>query len=245
MKSVNHVQTVPVVLMRHAQSLWNQENRFTGWADPPLTANGIAEARRIGNCLNHLGYQFDVAYSSCLQRAIVTLDMLLDNLGQPDIPMFDDWRLNERHYGVLQGMNKTEATARYGVKQVWRWRRGYLDKAEAIADSSPDHPIHDPRYAHVPDEQLPGVENLAQTRSRVASFWQEQIVPRVQQGERILISAHGNSLRALMMELSGMSVEEVEAFEIPTASPIEYLFDHEAKPLAWRYLNDGEHRLCA
>ena len=230
--------STPVVLIRHAQSQWNQENRFTGWANPKLTKAGLAEAVEAGRFLHINGYRFDVAYSSRLQRAITTLDILLEQIGQPDISRQQDWRLNERHYGALQGMDKDEAIRQAGEYQVWRWRRGYEDRAMPLLRTDSAHPVNDTRYKDVNPQQLPGVENLAQTRARVVLFWNEQIIPRIQQGERVLISAHGNTLRALIMELAGMSVEEVEAFEIPTATPILYRFDHNAQPLDWRYLKN-------
>ena len=236
--AVTTAQThVPVVLIRHAQSQWNKENRFTGWADPPLTEAGIHEARQAAALLRAQGYRFDVAYSSRLQRAIQTLDILLEGLNQTDIPRQADWRLNERHYGALQGVDKAAAAAQVGEQQVWRWRRGYHDKAAPLSRRDTSHPIHDRRYADVHPRLLPDVENLAQTRERVRDFWSEQIAPRLRLGERVLISAHGNTLRALLMELAGMSIAEVESFEIPTATPIVYEFDRQATPLDWNYLD--------
>ena len=230
-------QGVPVVLIRHAQSLWNKENRFTGWANPELTDAGIREAQKAGDWLKENGYQFDVAYSSRLQRAISTLDILLDRLGQARLLRRQDWRLNERHYGTLQGIDKDVAMAQVGEHQVWRWRRGYEDRATQLLRTDPRHPVNDPMYADVNPHQLPGVENLAQTRERVVLFWNEQVAPRIRKGERVLISAHGNTLRALLMDLACMSTEEVESFEIPTATPILYRFDDRGNPLDWRYLD--------
>ena len=229
--------SIPVVMLRHAQSQWNLENRFTGWADPALTAAGIAEAKQAGAYLHDHGVAFDVAFSSRLQRAISTLDILLESLGQTAIPRYQDWRLNERHYGALQGIDKHAAIATVGEQQVWRWRRSYLEQAAPLLRSDPAHPIHDPKYADIAAHLLPDVENLAQTRVRVVAFWQDQIVPRIRDGERVLISAHGNTLRALLMELAGMSVAEVESFEIPTATPIVFDFDHDAQPRDWHYLD--------
>lgn len=228
---------VSVIMIRHAQSQWNKENRFTGWANPPLTDAGVTEAQQAGECLHNSGYRFDMTYSSRLQRAITTLDILLDKLGQTLIPRQQDWRLNERHYGVLQGVDKAEAATQVGEHQVWRWRRGYEDRATPLLRTDPGHPVNDAMYADVEPHLLPGVENLAQTRMRDTAFWHEQIVPRIQKGERILISAHGNTLRALLMELAGMSVEQVEGFEIPTATPILSRFDGNANPIDWRYLH--------
>ncbi len=230
---------VPVILVRHAQSEWNRQNRFSGWANPALTAAGVAEAHAAGRRLRQQGYLFDVAWSSRLQRAVSTLDILLEETGCSDIPTYQDWRLNERHYGVLQGVNKAEAAALVGEQQVWRWRRSYRERATPLLRTDPAHPLNDELYRDVEPVLLPGAENLAQTRMRVAMFWQQQVVPRILEGERVLLSAHGNTLRALLMELSGMSVEEVEAFEIPTAAPIVYQFDREAASIGWGYLDDN------
>jgi 2,3-bisphosphoglycerate-dependent phosphoglycerate mutase len=235
--TITHDQnTVPVVLIRHAQSQWNKENRFTGWADPSLTEAGLAEAEQAAEMLRAAGFRFGAAYSSRLQRARQTLEVLLKTLQQTDIPQFEDWRLNERHYGLLQGLNKAQAAAEVGEAQVWRWRRGYKDKVQPLPRTDLSHPIHNPLYRNVDPELLPEVENLAETRTRVIAFWREQIVPRIRSDQRLLISAHGNTLRALLMDLAGMSVAEVEAFEIPTATPIVYTFSRDAQPLAWRYL---------
>jgi 2,3-bisphosphoglycerate-dependent phosphoglycerate mutase len=236
-KQYSKQEVVSVILIRHAQSQWNRENRFTGWADPALTEAGVAEAQQAGEWLHANGYRFDVAYSSRLQRAIHTLDILLDQPGQQDIPRYQDWRLNERHYGALQGVDKTQAAAQVGEHQVWRWRRGYEDRAEPLLRTEATHPANDALYADVDPRLLPGVENLQQTRARVAAFWQEEIAPRIHNAERVLISAHGNTLRALIMELEQMSVEQVESFEIPTATPIEYRFTREGESLGWRYLD--------
>ncbi|WP_416224189.1 2,3-bisphosphoglycerate-dependent phosphoglycerate mutase [Thiohalophilus sp.] len=228
---------VPVVLIRHAQSQWNKENRFTGWADPPLTEAGIAEAHAAGKLLREQGFVFDAAYSSRLQRAVTTLGILLAELGQDGIPRTRAWQLNERHYGALQGLDKGEATARHGEQQVWRWRRGYHDRAGALRREDARHSCHDPLCHDIDPAQLPDVENLAETRERVMRYWDEDIIPRIRRGERLLISAHGNTLRALIMALADMSVAEVECFEIPTAMPIVYHFDHNGSPLDWYYLN--------
>lgn len=236
---------IPVVLIRHAQSQWNRENRFTGWADPPLTEAGIAEAARAAELLRSKGFRFDVAYSSRLQRAINTLDILLEGLGQTDMPRYEDWRLNERHYGMLQGIDKAAATMEVGEKQVWRWRRSYEEQASPLLRTDPAHPVHDPKYADIDPDLLPNVENLAQTRVRVTAFWREHIVLRIQRGEHVLISAHGNTLRALLMELANMSVAEVESFEIPTATPILYNFDRDGTPLDWHYLVNETNRQSA
>ncbi len=226
---------IEAVLIRHAQSLWNRENRFTGWADPPLTAAGIQEAVDAGDLLARQGWHFDFAFTSRLKRARQTLSILEQRLGTA-LPRREEWRLNERHYGVLQGRNKEEMAAQVGAEQVWRWRRGYHDSPAALATDDPDHPIHHPRYADVPRHLLPGVESLADTRRRVSEFWLEEAAPRIETGQRLLISAHGNTLRALLMALTDMTVAEVERFEIPTATPIVCTFDERARLLRWRYL---------
>ncbi|MFP3873798.1 MAG: 2,3-bisphosphoglycerate-dependent phosphoglycerate mutase [Thiohalophilus sp.] len=235
---------VPVVLIRHAQSRWNRENRFTGWADPPLTDTGIAEAHAAGRLLREQGFVFDAAYSSRLQRAVTTLDILLEELGQGDIARTRAWQLNERHYGALTGLDKGEATARHGEQQVWRWRRGYHDRAGALTREDARHSCHDPLCRDIDPSHLPDVENLAETRERVMRYWEAEIVPRIRRGERLLISAHGNTLRALIMALSNMSVEEVERFEIPTATPIVYHFDRNGVPLDWDYLDGRDDQVA-
>ena len=235
--------TINVVLIRHAQSQWNLENRFTGWANPPLTQAGLDEARHAAELLRDHGYHFDVAFSSRLLRAQQTLDIILETLGQTGLAQFQDWRLNERHYGQLQGVNKAEEAARVGEHQVWRWRRGYEDKAAPLSRNDPTHPVHDPLYRDIDPQLLPDVENLEETRIRAAQFWEERIVPLIKEGQRILISGHGNTLRALIMDLANLSVEHVESFEIPTGQPIIYTFKRNAEPLCWRYLNDQHDEL--
>jgi 2,3-bisphosphoglycerate-dependent phosphoglycerate mutase len=241
----NKQNEIEVVLIRHAQSQWNKENRFSGWADPPLTEEGIDEARKAGQLLGQAGYQFDYAYSSCLQRASHTLDILLEELDQTAIPFEQEWRLNERHYGALQGLNKEVMTRQAGLEQVNRWRRGFLDLPPPLALTDPQHPINDPLYADIPDALLPSMENLDQTRRRVTALWNQEVAPHLEQGQRLLISAHGNTLRALIMALDKMPVAEVEKFEIPTATPIIYRFDRTGMPLDWHYLESKPCFGCA
>ena len=238
------VKTIDVVLIRHAQSQWNAENRFTGWANPPLTQTGLEEARCAALLLKDHGYHFDVAYSSRLLRAQQTLDEILNILSQEKIPQFQDWRLNERHYGLLQGVSKTEKAKEVGEHQVWRWRRGYLDKAEPLPRDKLTHPIYDELYRDIDPALLPNVENLAETRTRVMQFWQQRIEPLIRLKERILISSHGNTLRALIMGLSRLSIAEVESFEIPTGKPIIYTFNQKAEALHWRYLEDHRNQIA-
>lgn len=228
-----------VVLIRHAQSQWNRENRFSGWADPPLTEEGIAEARKAGKKLYAAGYRFDYAYSSRLQRSMHTLEILLAELGQRGLTTEQEWRLNAQHCGALQGLNKEALLRHVGPEQFYRLRRGYLDLPPPLALTDAQHPVKDPRYADIPRELLPSQENLDQTRRRVTAFWNQAITPRLEQGQRILISAHGSSLRALIMALAKLRVAEVETFEFPTAAPIVYRFDRNGMPLDWHYLADA------
>jgi 2,3-bisphosphoglycerate-dependent phosphoglycerate mutase len=225
-----------IVMIRHAQSTWNAEGRFTGWADPPLTDLGIEEAKKAGRILQQHGYVFDRVFTSRLQRATATAEIVLREMNIPSVLIEEDWRLNERHYGDLQGRSKQELRDRAGDAQVHRWRRGYQDTAPALAEDDPRHPKFDPRYADLPRQVLPAVESLADTRIRAVAFWQEKIIPALADGERLLISAHGNTLRALIMALANMSEEEVEQFEIPTGTPIIYRFSATGTPLNWQYL---------
>lgn len=241
----NKPNEIEVVLIRHAQSQWNEENRFSGWTDPPLTQLGIDEAHSAGQQLYEAGYQFDYAYSSRLQRASHTLDILLEGLYQTALPVEQEWRLNERHYGALQGLNKEAMKRHAGLEQVNHWRRGFLDLPPPLALTDPQHPVNDPLYTDVPDTLLPSMENLDQTRRRVTAFWNQEVTPRLEQGQRILISAHGNTLRALIMTLDNMRVAEVEKFEIPTATPIVYRFDRSGTPLDWHYLESEPCIDCA
>ena len=226
-----------VILIRHAQSQWNLENRFSGWADPLLTAEGEREARNAGIMLRQKGFQFDHAYCSYLQRTRQTLDIMLSELQQSDLTITEDWRLNERHYGSLQGKIKTPEANNTTEEQIWRWRRSYLDKAEPLALDDPRHPRNNPRYGDVSPERLPAVENLAETRIRIAEFWQQQIIEKYSAGATVLISAHGNSLRALLMELAQMSVTEVESFEIPTGTPIAVEKQASNDHWQWHYMD--------
>ncbi len=235
-----------VVMIRHAQSEWNREGRFTGWADPGLTEVGEVEAVRAAGQLRERGFQFDKAYTSRLARARATAQIVLDEIGAQGVPLLADWRLNERHYGALQGEDKTSMAQRVGEDQVWRWRRGYLDRPPALSVDDPCHPRHDPKWSDIADADLPNGENLAATRARVMGFWTDEIVPQLRQGKRLLIASHGNTLRALIMGLHGMAVDEVESFEIPTGVPIVYVFSARGEPLGWHYLkSSGEAQHAA
>lgn len=225
-----------VILIRHAQSQWNLENRFSGWADPPLTPAGEQEAQAAGSLLKQLGYRFDLAYTSRLRRAITTLDLILTAMQHPEIPVHRDWRLNERHYGQLQGTLKTPEAHKTTPEQIWRWRRSYMDKADVLDENDPRHPRHSELYRDLDPRLLPGVENLAECRVRIEAFWQERVVPDLAANKNVLISAHGNSLRALLMALADMSVEEVEQFEIPTGIPIRLSLDGQGRLREWYYL---------
>lgn len=230
-----------VVLIRHAQSQWDLENRFTGWADPALTEAGVVEAYQAGQLLREADYRFDHSYCSRLQRTEHTLEILRSALGQAELTVGSDWRLNARHYGALQGVNKSRLEA----EQLHRLSRGFLElpPPQPLTDSR--HPHNDARYADVPAHTLPSMENLDMTRQRVMQFWQKQVIPRLQQGQRLLISSHGDTLRALIMALNNLSVAEVEGLEIPSAAPIVYRFDKQGSPLEWHYLDSKHCYHCA
>jgi 2,3-bisphosphoglycerate-dependent phosphoglycerate mutase len=229
-----------LVLLRHAQSLWNRENRFSGWADMELSEAGIAEAQRAGALLRQHGFVFDRAFVSLLRRATQTLDIVLAGLGQRELPVTVDWHLNERHYGALQGLNKAETAARYGAGQFHRWRRGYHDRPPALELDDPRHPRFEARYAGLAPGLLPVTESLADTERRVVPYWQQAIAPRVTAGEHVLVVAHGNTFRALIRHLDQLSVGAVEKLEVPTGQPLVYEFSREAdrglRPRRSRYL---------
>lgn len=227
-----------LVLCRHGQSTWNLENRFTGWTDVDLTELGVREAREAGRQLKALGFRFDVAYTSVLKRAIRTLWLVLDEMDLMWIPVERTWRLNERHYGALQGLDKAETAARHGEDQVKIWRRSYDIPPPPLADDDERHPCHDPRYRTIP--YLPGTESLKETLERVLPFWQDDVAPRLLRGEDVLIAAHGNSLRAIVKMLDGMSEQEVIEFNIPTGIPMVYRFDDDLKSLGREYIGDPE-----
>lgn len=228
-----------VVLIRHAQSEWNRENRFTGWANPPLTELGRAEAVRAGDDLAKAGFRFDHAYTSRLIRAQDTAEIVLTQSGNQVTPVRRDWRLNERHYGALQGEDKAAMMARVGEQQVWRWRRGFLDMPPSMVKDDPRRIAQQQQWADL-GGQLPNSENLLQTQQRVLAFWEEIVAPQLRYGRQLLISSHGNTLRALIMALDNMSVEQVEAFEIPTGVPIVYRFTAQGRPIGWQYLGQAE-----
>lgn len=227
-----------LVLIRHGQSIWNLENRFTGWTDVDLSERGTREARAAGTTLKEAGYEFDMAFTSYLKRAIRTLWLILDEMDQMYLPVDTDWRLNERHYGALQGLDKKETVARHGEEQVHQWRRGYAVQPPALDADDPRHPRHDRRYRDVLG--IPGTESLADTLERVIPCWHEKIVPQLQAGRRLIITAHGNSMRALIKYLDGISDEEITKLNVPTGIPLVYEFDEQLKPVGRSYLADEE-----
>ncbi len=229
-----------LVLLRHGESEWNQENRFTGWHDVDLTAKGEEEGRRSGQLLKDEGFAFDVVYTSLLKRAIRTMWLALEELDQTWVPVHREWRLNERHYGALQGLNKAETAAKHGEDQVLIWRRSYDIPPPALDPDDERHPGKDRRYANLPAENLPLSECLKDTVDRFMPLWQDTIAPMVQDGKSVLIVAHGNSLRALAKYLDGVSEDDIVGLNIPTGMPLVYDLDADLKPLDRRYLGDPE-----
>ncbi|MDH3534037.1 MAG: 2,3-diphosphoglycerate-dependent phosphoglycerate mutase, partial [Gammaproteobacteria bacterium] len=227
-----------LVLCRHGQSDWNRKNLFTGWQDVDLTEKGVQEALDAGKLLRELGYDFDIAYTSVLKRAIRTLWIMLDEMDLMWIPVIRDWRLNERHYGALTGLNKAETAAKYGDEQVHIWRRSYDIPPPELDLDDERHPSHDPRYAGI--ATLPASESLKTTLDRVKPCWDESIAPELRAGKDVLISAHGNSLRALVKMLDKVSDEAITGFNIPTGIPLAYELDDELNPLSSEFLGDPE-----
>ena len=229
-----------LVLLRHGQSQWNLENRFTGWHDVDLTDQGREEAKAAGRVLQEKGFVFDNAHTSVLKRAIRTLWIALDELDQMWLPVRRDWRLNERHYGALQGLNKSETAEKHGEEQVLIWRRSYDIPPPALAEDNEHYPGHDPRYANLTSEELPLTECLKDTVERFLPYWHEVIVPEIKEGKRVIIAAHGNSLRALAQYLDNLSEEEVLKLNIPTGMPLVYELDDDLKPIKNYYLGAEE-----
>jgi 2,3-bisphosphoglycerate-dependent phosphoglycerate mutase len=229
-----------LVLVRHGQSAWNLENLFTGWTDVDLTPQGAAEAQAAGALLRDSGFDFDVAFTSVLKRAIRTLWIMLDAMDRMWIPVERDWRLNERHYGALQGLDKAATTAKFGAAQVKTWRRSYDIPPPPLADDDPRHPRFDPRYRRVDRALLPATESLKDTLARVEPCWRERIAPALARGQDVLVVAHGNSLRAMVKMLDGMSDAAIVEFNIPTGVPILYQLDAGQRPAApRRFLGDA------
>ena len=229
-----------LVLIRHGESTWNQENRFTGWTDVDLNTKGLSEAKAAGELLKHEGDTFDRAYVSVLKRALRTLWMILDELDELWIPVERSWKLNERHYGSLQGLNKGETAAKFGDDQVKVWRRSYDVPPPALEKSDERWPGHDPRYKDVPKAELPVTECLKDTVERVVPYWINEVAPAVKRGEKVLVTAHGNTLRAMVMYLDNLSEEQVLSLNIPTGVPLVYELDESLKPIRSYYLGDQE-----
>jgi 2,3-bisphosphoglycerate-dependent phosphoglycerate mutase len=227
-----------LVLLRHGESAWNRENLFTGWTDVDLSELGREEAVEAGELLKKEGFGFDLAFTSVLKRAIRTLWLVLDGMDLMWIPVHRDWRLNERHYGALQGLNKAETAARYGEAQVKTWRRSYDIRPPELAIGDPRHPGSDPRYAGLPREWLPAAECLKDTVERFLPCWLDRIAPELRAGRRVLITAHGNSLRALVKYLDGVSDSEIVELNIPTGIPLIYELDDSLSPIRHYYLGD-------
>jgi 2,3-bisphosphoglycerate-dependent phosphoglycerate mutase len=227
-----------LVLLRHGESDWNRENRFTGWTDVDLSDKGRVEAREAGRLLKHDGYTFDLAFTSVLKRAIRTLWIALDEMDLMWIPVEKSWRLNERHYGALQGLNKAETAAKHGEAQVKIWRRSYDIPPPALEREDQRHPARDPRYAQLAPSELPLTESLKDTVARFLPYWHETIAPEVRSGRRVLIAAHGNSLRALVKYLDKVGDQEIVELNIPTGIPLVYELDGDLRPLRHYYLGD-------
>ncbi|TVQ97585.1 MAG: 2,3-diphosphoglycerate-dependent phosphoglycerate mutase [Desulfovibrionales bacterium] len=229
-----------LTLLRHGQSTWNQENRFTGWTDVDLTEHGRREAEAAAKILLAEGFSFDICFTSVLKRAIRTLWIVLDHMDLMWLPVHNSWKLNERHYGALQGLNKAETTERYGEDQVFQWRRGYDVLPPSLEADDPRHPRYDPRYAPLPTSELPATESLQITIDRVLPYWHDVLTPVIKSGRKVLICAHGNSLRGLVKYLDAISDEEITDLNIPTGVPLIYELDQDLRPLNSRYLGDQE-----
>lgn len=229
-----------LVLLRHGESAWNQENRFTGWTDVDLTAKGAAEARAAGQTLKAGGYVFDIAFTSVLKRAIRTLNFALDELEMQWLPVYKTWRLNERHYGALQGLNKAETAQKFGQDQVLIWRRSYDIQPPALERDDERFPGHDRRYANLDPRTLPTTECLKDTVARFLPYWQDAIVPALRENQRSIIVAHGNSLRALVKYLDNIPDPEIVALNIPTGIPLVYELDNQLNPIQHYYLGDAD-----
>jgi len=231
---------ITLVLVRHGQSVWNKENRFTGWTDVKLTPKGVEEAMDAGRLLKNGGFSFDIAYTSLLKRAIKTLWLALEEMDLMWIPVVRSWRLNERHYGALQGLNKAETVEKHGLEQVQIWRRSYRIQPPPLTRDDPRFPGHDPRYAGLSEDELPLTECLKDTVARFLPYWQNTIAPDVQAGKRVLIAAHGNSLRALVKYLDNIPDDDIVGMNIPTGIPLIYELEEDLTPIRHYYLGDPE-----
>ena len=231
---------IKVVLLRHGESFWNKENRFTGWTDIDLSPKGVEEAEESGRVLKKEGYLFDVAFTSVLKRAIRTLWIVEEEMDLMWIPVYRSWRLNEKHYGALQGLNKAEMAEKYGDEQVLMWRRAYDVQPPALEESDKRHPIHDAKYKNLDKKDIPATECLKDTVTRFLPYWHDTIAPVLKSGKRVIISAHGNSLRALVKYLDNVPEEEIVKLNIPTGIPLVYELDKDLKALKHYYLGDPE-----
>jgi len=231
---------IKLVLLRHGESVWNKENRFTGWTDVDLSQKGIEEAETSGEVLKKEGYSFDVAFTSVLKRAIRTLWIVTDCMDLMWIPVYRSWRLNEKHYGVLQGLNKAETAEKFGEKQVHEWRRSYDVSPPPLKENDERNPIHDPRYRGLNPKDVPATECLKDTVVRFLPYWHEKIAPTVKEGKKVIIAAHGNSLRALVKYLDNIPDNEIPSLNIPTGIPLVYELDKNLKALKHYYLGDPE-----
>jgi len=229
-----------LVFLRHGQSAWNMENKFTGWTDVDLSDHGVREAHDAGKVLKSEGYSFDVAYTSVLKRAIRTLWIVLEEMDLMWIPVHCSWKLNERHYGALQGLNKQATAEKYGDEQVHIWRRSYDIQPPPLALTDRRHPRFDPRYAHLNPDDLPSTESLKDTLNRVLPYWQQTLLPALKQGRRMIISAHGNSIRALVKHLEHVSDEDIMGVNIPTGIPLVYEFDNDMRLIRHYFLGEEE-----
>ncbi len=231
---------INLVLLRHGESIWNKENRFTGWTDVDLSRKGTEEARKSGQVLKEKGYTFDVAFTSVQKRAIRTLWLVLDEMDLMWIPVYRSWRLNERHYGALQGLNKSETAAKYGEEQVLIWRRSYDIRPPSLEKTDERYPGNDPIYADLDEKDIPLTECLKDTVERFLPYWHEVLAPTIKSGKRVIISAHGNSLRALVKYLDHISDDDIVRLNIPTGIPLVYELDEALKPIKSYYLGDPE-----
>lgn len=229
---------IKLVLVRHGQSEWNLENKFTGWTDVALSEKGVREAKEAGRVLKEKGYHFDMAFTSVLKRAEDTLDYILEEMGETNIPIKRSWKLNERHYGALQGLNKDETRKKYGAEQVLLWRRSTNVRPPALEVTDKRYPGNDPKYKDLTPDELPKTENLLDTIKRVIEYWDSDIKPELEQGKKIIIAAHGNSLRGLVKYLDNLTDEEIIKTEIQTGNPICYELDDNLKPIRHYYVKD-------
>ena len=229
-----------LVLLRHGESIWNKENKFTGWTDVDLSEKGIQEAKESAKLLQKEGFTFDIVFTSVLKRAIRTLWIVMDDMDMMWLPVERSWRLNERHYGALQGLNKKETVEKFGEKQVLIWRRSYDTRPPALTKDDPRYPGNDPMYANVPEKDLPLTECLKDTVARFLPYWKESIIPAIKQNKKVIIVAHGNSLRALVKYLDNISDEKIVGLNIPTGIPLIYELDKNLKAVTHYYLGDQE-----